>query len=183
MPAFGDFLTALVGYLFLVGVLLVVLVRKREPAAALGWGMAVVALPVVGAVLFALFGLNALPRRLRRKRAHHVVQRLLRTTARRHARGDRPEPLATRAHRLPDEATTITRRVARDEGLAAFVRRLEELDDDDRRLLMYRGLEGLAHRDVGELLGVSEETAKKRWLRLRERLSALPSARTLWDAD
>ncbi len=115
--------------------------------------------------------------------AHNVVQMLLRTTARRHARGDQAEPLASRAHRVPDEATTISRRVARDEGLATFVRRLEELDDDERRLLMYRGLEGLSHRDVGRLLDVPEETAKKRWLRLRERLSTLPSARTLWDAD
>lgn len=113
--------------------------------------------------------------------AHHVVQMLLRKTARRHARGDRPEPLASRAERLPDEATTISRRVARDEGLAAFVRRLEELDEDDRRLLMYRGLEGLTHRDVGRLLDLPEETAKKRWLRLRERLATLPSARVLWD--
>lgn len=113
--------------------------------------------------------------------AHNVVHTLLRDAARRHARGDRPEALASRAERLPDEATTISRRVARDEGLAAFVQRLEQLDDDDRRLLMYRGLEGLSHRDVGRLLELPEETVKKRWLRLRDRLAALPSARTLWD--
>ncbi len=66
----SDFLLGALSYTLVVAMVLLVLIRKREPSAALGWGVTVVALPVVGAALFLFFGLNALPRRLRNKRAH-----------------------------------------------------------------------------------------------------------------
>jgi len=60
-------------YLGLVLVLvLVALLRRREPAAALGWSLAIVFLPFAGPILFVLFGVNRLPRRLRRKIRHRA---------------------------------------------------------------------------------------------------------------
>lgn len=74
---------------------------------------------------------------------------------------------------LPDVAdpvTTISRRVAIDESLRACRARLDGLDDGDRALLVGIGLEGLSHREAAELLGIPEDTCRKRWQRLRDRL-------------
>ena len=68
---FGN-LWGLVFVAFDVAMILLVLARKREAAAALGWGLAIVLLPVAGSILFLLFGMNRLPRRLRRKVAHRA---------------------------------------------------------------------------------------------------------------
>lgn len=76
--------------------------------------------------------------------------------------------------RLPDTTTSITRRVARSEELVRFVDEVRRLDDDDRRLLLRRGLEGMAHEDIARELGISTEAAIKRWTRLRERLASAP---------
>ena len=77
---------------------------------------------------------------------------------------------------VPDDATSVSRRVARNDGLARFIEGLEALDNDDRRLLIYRGLEGLMHEDVAKILDLSVSAVEKRWQRLRARLdsSALP---------
>lgn len=50
---------------------LVALLRRRETASALGWSLALVFLPGLGVLLFLVFGFNRLPRRLKKKRAHH----------------------------------------------------------------------------------------------------------------
>lgn len=71
---------------------------------------------------------------------------------------------------IVDTATTLTRAAARDESLRRFVDELERLPDDDRRLMLHRGLEGLAHEDVARLLQVSTDAVEKRWQRLCERL-------------
>jgi DNA-directed RNA polymerase specialized sigma24 family protein len=60
--------------------------------------------------------------------------------------------------------------VSRDETLAAFVVHVQTLSDEDRRMLMYRGLEGLPHDEVARLMGLSTDVAAKRWQRLRDRL-------------
>lgn len=69
-----------------------------------------------------------------------------------------------------DEATTVTARLSRDEQLQDFVRQVRELDEDERELLVFCGLEGMPHRQVGERLGLSQSAVAKRWQRLRERL-------------
>ena len=61
-----------------VGTLAWVLHTKREPMSAIAWCLAVILLPFVGPVLFALFGYQTIHRRrLARKRPsgaqHHVV--------------------------------------------------------------------------------------------------------------
>lgn len=72
---------------------------------------------------------------------------------------------------LPDEATSVSRRVARDESLRILVGRLCGLDEDERRLLLLRGLEGLPHADVAALTGLSVDAVQKRWQRLLDRIA------------
>lgn len=115
--------------------------------------------------------------------ASNVAADLLRQAARRHARGLGPEVLGSAAGGVPEDATSLSRRVARDEGLLRFLRRVRELDEEDRQLLLWRGLEGLQHAEVARLCGLSEETAKKRWQRLRARLQQLPAATDLLEKD
>lgn len=74
---------------------------------------------------------------------------------------------------VPDEATSISRKVSRHEGLNRFLEQVMTLSQEDRRLLLYRGLEGLAHCEVAERIGVGEDTVRKRWQRLRTHLETL----------
>ena len=71
----------------------------------------------------------------------------------------------------------MSRRVSRDEELARFREAVAALPEDERKLVLHCGLEGLPLREVGERLGISEEAAGKRWQRLRARLrtSELPA--------
>jgi RNA polymerase sigma-70 factor (ECF subfamily) len=71
---------------------------------------------------------------------------------------------------LPDQATAITRRVARDETLRRFLERARALSDEDRMILLHHGFEGLSHSEVATRLGLSRDTVAKRWQRLRGRL-------------
>ena len=75
---------------------------------------------------------------------------------------------------LPDDATRATQMVVKAERINGVVAWLETLPDEDRKLVLYRGLEGLEHREVAELLGTSEAAAKKRWQRLRDRMQEQP---------
>ena len=71
---------------------------------------------------------------------------------------------------VPEECTAISRRVARNEGIAAFMKRAASLPRDDRELLVLRGLEGQTHDRIAVQLGITTEAANKRWVRLRDRL-------------
>jgi RNA polymerase sigma-70 factor (ECF subfamily) len=111
--------------------------------------------------------------------ASKVALALLRRTARARANVGPLALLESRAGAVPAELTTISRRVARDEALERFLARAEELDPEDRDLLLYRGIEGLQHDQVAAILGLTPETASKRWQRLRDRLRDVPEARGL----
>lgn len=115
--------------------------------------------------------------------ASHVAADLLRQAARARSRGLGPDVLGSAAGGVPEDATTLSRRAARDEGLQLFLSRVQELEPQDRQLLLWRGLEGLQHAEVARLLECSEETAKKRWQRLRARLQRMPAAALLLEAD
>lgn len=78
---------------------------------------------------------------------------------------------------LPAAVTTISRRVRRDDALERFVMGLSDLNSEEAKLLIYRGLEGLDHEAIGDLLQISPANAAKRWQRLRERLAQWPAAR------
>lgn len=71
---------------------------------------------------------------------------------------------------IPDSITTISRRLANDDAARVCRERIDALDDDERRLLAAIGIEGLTHAESAALLGISEDTCRKRWQRLRERL-------------
>jgi RNA polymerase sigma factor (sigma-70 family) len=79
---------------------------------------------------------------------------------------------------VPDDATSVSRKLARDELLQAFLARVAALDEDERRLFLYRGLEALPHDEVGRRLGLAAAAARKRWERLRDKLVdlGLPAA-------
>lgn len=83
-----------------------------------------------------------------------------------------PDPL----QQVADSVTAVSRRIAKDEGLARFQEHVSAMDPDDRSLVVHCGLEGLGLREVGERLGISTEAAAKRWQRLRAKLreSELP---------
>lgn len=115
--------------------------------------------------------------------ASHVAADLLRRAARANARGFGADVLGSRAGGIPEDATTLSRRVARDEGLLNFLARVEQLEPAERELLIWRGLEGLQLAEVAALCGCSEETAKKRWQRLRARLRELPAAAALLERE
>ncbi len=106
--------------------------------------------------------------------ARNVLYRALTQVGRGLASGGAPRLDGAVLGRLPDTTTSITRRVARDESLARFVAEVRALDEDDRRLLLRRGLEGRSHDEIASELGISPDAAIKRWTRLRERLASAP---------
>jgi RNA polymerase sigma-70 factor (ECF subfamily) len=77
---------------------------------------------------------------------------------------------------LPDSATAVSRRMARHEGLQAVLDWAAELDEDDQKLLVFCGFEGLSYVEISERTQVHKDTIAKRWQSLRERLGrfALP---------
>ena len=98
----------------------------------------------------------------------HLVQLKRRAKRSISRESDQPAPLDS----LPNETTSISRRVARDESLRRFILILESLETEEKRLLIYRGLEGLKHGEVAVLLNMSVDAAEKRWQRLVKKLEA-----------
>jgi RNA polymerase sigma factor (sigma-70 family) len=83
---------------------------------------------------------------------------------------------------LPDSATAISRRVAREESLQLFSRWVQSLEDDDRMLLIHHGLEGLSQAEVADRLSIQRETVAKRWQRLLARVAEQKLPRDLFAA-
>ena len=80
---------------------------------------------------------------------------------------------------VPDSVTSLTQRLSRDERIRRFVERVQELDDDDRRLLVFCGIEEMPQHEAARRLGLSAEAAAKRWQRLRERARGWDSVQDL----
>jgi|SoiMethySBSTD1v2_1073268.scaffolds.fasta_scaffold407532_2 RNA polymerase sigma-70 factor (ECF subfamily) len=74
---------------------------------------------------------------------------------------------------VPDEATSISRRVGRDEMVRGVIGLLERLEADERRIVIERGLEERPFAEIAALHGIEEAAARKRWQRARERLAGL----------
>lgn len=96
-------------------------------------------------------------------------------------RGGAVQGASTLLRQRADSVTTICRRLERDESAQRLQRIVDELDDEDRELVAYCGLEGRTCADVATLLGVSEAAATKRWQRLRERLRTSGAGRGFLD--
>ncbi len=58
---------------YLVGMGIWIVLQKREPAATLSWLVSLAALPVVGFVVYYIFGPQKISRHRARRRKHHVV--------------------------------------------------------------------------------------------------------------
>ena len=106
--------------------------------------------------------------------AHNVLRENLRRIGRNRETRIAPEKWPSLAS-LPDDATSISQRIVRDENLKAFVAQLEKLGEDERRLLLYRGLEGMSHAEIASLLDVSLDAVEKRWQRLLKKIRAISS--------
>lgn len=85
-----------------------------------------------------------------------------------------PDSPANFGQEVQDPATSLTRALARDDAFQRARERIEALSDEDRRLLLHRGLEGLRHDRVAELLATTPDSVMKRWQRLRDRLREEP---------
>ncbi len=77
---------------------------------------------------------------------------------------------------VPARVTSLTQQVARDEAMQRFLQRTDELDDDDRMLLIHVGLEGMPQTEAAARLGIAYDALAKRWQRLRDRVRAWPGA-------
>lgn len=88
----GLFLTEIV---VTIGTLLAVLHLKREPMSAIAWSLAVVLLPLVGPLLFFVFGHQTITRPIkRRKHRKHAYRSLSANAPAEATTGDRASPLA-----------------------------------------------------------------------------------------
>lgn len=107
-----------------------------------------------------------------------IAKNVLRKALERLAREPAASGVASSSEQLErdvlDSATALTRALARDESLLRLMDNVERLPDDERRLLLYRGLEGMSHDEVARLLAVSPDAVAKRWQRLCDRLRAEP---------
>lgn len=79
-------------------------------------------------------------------------------------------------HGVPDDVTSLTRRISRDERVRDFVQRLGELDDTERMTAIHCGLEELSLAEAAQRLGESIDATIKRWQRLRERMRSWAGA-------
>ena len=75
---------------------------------------------------------------------------------------------------LQAQLTSITADVRRRDRVSDLVSVVNALDDDDRRLFTHCGLEGAMLKEVAPILGITENAAKKRWSRLRQKLEKHP---------
>lgn len=105
--------------------------------------------------------------------AKKVLLHELRARARRDALGGPAEdPRVARGglEALPEAVTSLSLRLAREDSLAQFLARVAALPRAERELVLHCGLEGSSCRETAVRLGISEDSAIKRWQRLRAEL-------------
>lgn len=81
---------------------------------------------------------------------------------------------------VPDSATAISQRLARDERLKLFARWIESLQEDERMLVVHLGLEGMTQHEVAARLSLSRDAVAKRWQRLMARVAEQDAMRELF---
>lgn len=68
------------------------------------------------------------------------------------------------------DATSISRRAARDEDVRRFVARLHQLEPIALQTVLHCGIEGMPQAEAAARIGESPATTAKRWQRLREQM-------------
>jgi DNA-directed RNA polymerase specialized sigma24 family protein len=66
--------------------------------------------------------------------------------------------------------TSISTRLTKDESIRRFLAYVGNLPPDDRMLVLYCGFEELTCAAAGTRLGLTPDTASKRWQSLRARM-------------
>jgi len=80
---------------------------------------------------------------------------------------------------IPENVTSFTQRLAREESLREFLAQAGALEETDRMLLIHCGLEQEACAMAAPKLGLSADAAIKRWQRLKTKLRELSWSRAL----
>jgi RNA polymerase sigma factor (sigma-70 family) len=80
---------------------------------------------------------------------------------------------------VPQDVTSFTQRVAREESVRAFLDEAGQLAEVERMLLVHCGLEGETCAEAAVKLGLSEDAAIKRWQRLKAKLREESWSRTI----
>lgn len=79
----------------------------------------------------------------------------------------------------PESITSFTQQLTRDESLRHFLESVEEFAPEDKKILIFCGLEDQTCADVAVQLGLNEDAVIKRWQRLRSRLRERPWAQEI----
>lgn len=109
----------------------------------------------------------------------HVLYEVRRAAERERSEGRGGTTRLLSLEQVPAEITSLTQRLVRDDALRGFLVQAEQLDEDDRMLLIHVGMEGMPQTEAAARLGMDYEVLAKRWQRLRERLRTWPSASRL----
>jgi len=80
---------------------------------------------------------------------------------------------------MPDTATEVSRRIARHEGLQVMLEWAKGLDEDEQKLFLHCGLEGMGYAEVAERMQLEYDTVAKRWQKLREKAERFAVPRDL----
>jgi RNA polymerase sigma factor (sigma-70 family) len=80
---------------------------------------------------------------------------------------------------VPDSATEVSRRMARDEGLKVLLEWVKGLEEDEQKLFLHCGLEGMGYAEVAERMQLEYDAVAKRWQKLRERVEKFAVPRDL----
>jgi RNA polymerase sigma-70 factor (ECF subfamily) len=84
--------------------------------------------------------------------------------------GNADSTVGSLLEREPDPVTSITRRLARDDGIRRFLEFVDTLEPDDRRIVLHCGFEEFTCAATAVQLGLTTEAVQKRWQRLRSRM-------------
>lgn len=71
---------------------------------------------------------------------------------------------------VPEDVTSISRRLAKAEDVQRFVARLQQLEPVELQTALHCGLEGMPQAEAAARLGEPPATTAKRWQRLREQM-------------
>lgn len=74
----------------------------------------------------------------------------------------------------PEEITSFTHRLAKNEIVRQFVSYCLQMPQEDRQILIHCGLEGMSTEDAATRLDLPLAVLRKRWQRIRERVRQQP---------